>query len=93
MRRAVTKDTLRRNGRWHLIAIMQINHWMYVAEIRECKMSGSWHWLIRFRDAKAILTWGQKKTQEEALNCASDGLKALDTQLRKYLHAISAQAR
>lgn len=72
---------------------MQINHWMYVAEIRQCEVTGAWKWFIRLRDAREILTWGQSQSQEDALHSASRGLKTLDGELRRYLHAVSAQAR
>ena len=72
---------------------MQINHWMYVAQIRWSEATGAWQWTISRRDAREILAWGQKKSQEGALHAASEGLKAFDGQLRKDLLNKTSQAR
>ena len=72
---------------------MQINHWMYVAEIRRSEMTDAWQWFIRHRDGQEILAWGQKQSQEAALHSASEGLKTFDGQLRRNLASKASQAR
>lgn len=56
---------------------MQINHWLYVAEILRSDDGGSWRWLVRRQGAAEILFWGQKPTQEEAISSAAAGLDLL----------------